>query len=262
MLHQNSFVVLVMTLTSYLFVLLPSQCSSFQSVSNVPGLKNAKKGLNHGWLSSPSSSTLSSSCLYAEQALATPMKTTLDEETTWRIQFVMNGLTTKNNKKVNEIFTVYCKFEEEIDYEPPQGFLRIVNGDEGESEEEVPTSRLSFKNSYWKLSEDPDDPQWGLWVWGLFKEPLYPFLLLQITTDEIPLVSNNDDEEDDAILPLQLYAQVNHKRDKEQGGVVLDRNTDLKVRTIITQNADILGATQVDVKEDTSVGTVRIEPMR
>lgn len=37
----------------------------------------------------------------------------------------------------------------------------------------------------WTLSEAEDERGAGLWVWGLFEEPLYPFLLLQVNNLEI-----------------------------------------------------------------------------
>ena len=39
----------------------------------------------------------------------------------------------------------------------------------------------------WQLSEDPDDKRDGLWVWGLFEEPLYPFLLVSLDSEKIGL---------------------------------------------------------------------------
>ncbi len=41
----------------------------------------------------------------------------------------------------------------------------------------------------WTLSEAEDTRGAGLWVWGLFKEPLYPFLLLQVNNLEIVSIS-------------------------------------------------------------------------
>ena len=36
------------------------------------------------------------------------------------------------------------------------------------------------QSARWRLSEDPEDQKDSLWIWGLFKEPLYPFLLLEL----------------------------------------------------------------------------------
>jgi hypothetical protein len=88
---------------------------------------------------------------------------------------------------------------------------------------------LKVKKGRWQLSEDPEDRKDGLWIWGLFKEPLYPFMLLQIETEEYSLPG----DEEDAIEPLKLYAQINHKRDKDTGEIELDAAT-LNIREIET----------------------------
>lgn len=41
----------------------------------------------------------------------------------------------------------------------------------------------------WILSEGEDRRSAGLWIWGLFEEPLYPFLLLQMQNLEIVRIS-------------------------------------------------------------------------
>ena len=68
-----------------------------------------------------------------------------------------------------------------------------------------------------------------MWIWGLFKEPQYPFMLLQIDTEEYTLPGDDGD----AIKPLTLYAQINHKRDKDTGEVELDAAA-LNIREIET----------------------------
>jgi hypothetical protein len=68
---------------------------------------------------------------------------------------------------------------------------------------------------------DPDDRKDGLWVWGLFKEPLYPFLLFQLEVRDIPLASAGIAEGDKRIIPAgKLYAKVAHRRDKQAGAQV------------------------------------------
>ncbi|KAG8461118.1 hypothetical protein KFE25_003687 [Diacronema lutheri] len=62
---------------------------------------------------------------------------------------------------------------EEPGYEPPQGIVRI---------DECPAYRAGARTR-WLLSEDPEDRRDGLWIWGLFREPLYPFVLLELELD-------------------------------------------------------------------------------
>ena len=175
---------------------------------------------------------------------------TLTDETTWTLRIVLRGVGTEKGKKVDEIFNVKCNFLEEEGYEPPQGTLQLAINED---------SRFEISKSRWQLSEDPNDRKDGLWVWGLFKEPLYPFLLLQLETKAIPLPGGSDDFERDAIKPLQLYAQLNHKRDSELG--VILTGSDLKVRQMETVDADMFGVSKVDLYEEVNIGTLSVQPV-
>merc|ERR1712192_40664 len=180
-------------------------------------------------------------------------KATLSAETTWRLRFSLNGVPTKNGRRVGELFNVDVQFIEEDGYEPPQGdIIQIIP--ENSSEDNI--QYLIVNGGRWQLSEDPDDRKDGLWVWGLFKEPLYPYLLLQIQTQEYLLAG----EEKDVICPLTLYAQIRHKRNKETGEVELEAAS-LNVREIETIKADILGVAKVDVYEEIKCGQLSLRPL-
>ena len=188
---------------------------------------------------------------------ALSVKSTLTDETDWKLRIVLRGVATKQGKKVDEIFSLTAQFLEDEGYEPPQGELKQLPGEE---------DRLKIVKGRWKLSEDPNDRKDGLWVWGLFKEPLYPYMLLQLQTDAVPLPSSlsaGDEEEpetvQDAIKPLSLYAQINHKRDSELG-VILEAS-DLKVRQTESISADPFGAAKVDIFEEVDVGTLSVQPL-
>jgi len=184
-------------------------------------------------------------------------KTTLTQDTTWKLRFLLEGLPTANGKKVDEIFTMDAHFVEEVGYEPPQGALQQIKND---------NDRLDLKSSRWILSEDPTDRKDGLWVWGLFAEPLYPFLLLQMEFDAIALAtpSSNEDGEDgdseeagDSILPFQLYVQMNHQREKEVG--VILQGGEVKIREMETMKADPFGAATVEIYDEVTVGKLSVE---
>jgi hypothetical protein len=66
-----------------------------------------------------------------------------------------------------------AEFVELSGYEPPQGTIQI---------DACPAFREGGRTR-WLLSEDPDDVRDGLWIWGLFKEPLYPFILFELELD-------------------------------------------------------------------------------
>jgi hypothetical protein len=193
----------------------------------------------------PSGRTIST-CLSASSSTPqTTSITTFTDETIWNIRLLLQGLPTEKGKKVDEFFTFKARFVEEDGFEPPQGTLK-VGGDE--------ETRLKITKSRWLLSEDPNDKKDSLWIWGLFKEPLYPFLLLQLETDRIPLSG----DEGDFVKPLKLYAQLIHKR--KDGGVTL-QGCDLKVREMETFNADPFGAAKVTVYEEVSVGKLSLDPL-
>ena len=183
------------------------------------------------------------------------LRKTLTEETTWDLRFLLQSVPTENGKKVDEFFSAKVQFIEEVGYEPPQGSLKqvfetTIGDDTGRN-----SSSPSFKivSSRWKLSEDPNDRKDGLWVWGLFAEPLYPFMLLQIETDKIPLPGDGID----SIKPLKLYAQINHKREKEEG-VILSGGS-LNIKEAETFKADPFGAASVTLYDDVTVGNLQIQ---
>lgn len=187
----------------------------------------------------PSPAVVSSSALHAHK------KATLSEETEWSLRLVLKDLPTEEGGKANENFVLRVKFIEEEGYEPPQGSLAAITVEDSDRE-------LRLLKSRWQLSEDPEDRKDGLWVWGLFDEPLYPFLLLRLETDTISLG-------DDATLPpLKLFAQIDHKRDPDQG--VILSGTSLTVRKVETVNADPFGAAKVNLYDDVAVGRITVLP--
>jgi hypothetical protein len=180
---------------------------------------------------------------------------TLTETTTWNLRLVLENLPTANGKTTDRIFVIRVQFIEDEGYEPPQGILRQVDNKGREEDKNNEQPRLSITNSRWVLSEDPEDRKDSLWIWGLFKEPLYPFLLLQMEVNQIQLLG----EDDDSIPPFKLYAQINHKRDK--GEVILTSVADLKMKKKETIKADPFGAATVDIFEEVSVGKLQLQPI-
>lgn len=183
-------------------------------------------------------------------------KTTLTDETTWRLRLLFNDVVTEKGRKLDgQLFVVEGNFIEEEGYEPPQGFFRPSPRPPGNNDDEdgSPASAgtaLEMTGSRWKLSEDPDDPKDGLWIWGLFKEPLYPYMLLQMETSRLGVPG------DDGIPPLKLYAQIGHARSEERG--VELRTANLNVRVL--ERVELPGAS-VDLYEEEAVGQVSFQPL-
>ncbi|CAN0451057.1 unnamed protein product, partial [Ectocarpus sp. 12 AP-2014] len=109
---------------------------------------------------------------------------------------------------------VRVRFDEEINFEPPQGSLEVI--------EDNPYFTQQAGKARWTLSEAEDTRGAGLWVWGLFKDPLYPFLLLQVNNLEI--VSGGA-----KIAPGRLYVKVDHRRDDELGPTLKSGTVGVKI---------------------------------
>jgi hypothetical protein len=211
--------------------------------------------------------------------------TTLTKDTTWRLRIILNGITTTKGRKLSSsnsgLFVVEGSFIEEDGYEPPQGYFQPVatsihDENVNSSSTTLSTSTLEIINSRWKLSEDPDDPKDGLWIWGLFKEPLYPYMLLQMETRELVLSSSKDGLNDDSIPPLKLYAQISHIRTKtndtnnknkdammigggRRGGEGVELKTaNLNIRVL--EQISLPGTT-VDLYEEEAVGQITFQPI-
>lgn len=237
----------------------------------------------------------SSSSTSSKELAATSSKndkvTTLTKDTTWRLRILLNGITTTKGRKLSssnsgQLFVVEGSFIEEDGYEPPQGCFQplltaatttaIDDQDENASSSSstTTTSMLEIINSRWKLSEDPDDPKDGLWIWGLFKEPLYPYMLLQMETRELALSSSKDGLNDDSIPPLKLYAQISHIRtnnnDKNKnkdamigGGRRGGEGVELKTANLnirVLEQISLPGTT-VDLYEEEAVGQITFQPL-
>ena len=235
-------------------------------------------------VASPASTKIRTTASLASSAYSTDgtkKLTTLTEDTTWRLRLLLDGVTTTKGRKLRgpTLFVLEGHFIEEEGYEPPQGIFRPIprrrlNDDkeqqstatagtttlDSEVDEAERVMSLELAGSRWKLSEDPNDPKDGLWVWGLFKEPLYPFLLLQMETRELVLEEKNggDGDSGDSLPALKLYAQVSHVRSEKVEGDVVLSTANLNVRVL--EQVKLPGAT-VDLFEEEVVGRVSFQPL-
>ena len=102
----------------------------------------------------------------------------------------------------------------------------------------------------WQLSEDPDDKRDGLWIWGLFEEPLYPFLLVSLDSETIGLPEGG-----------RLALRLGHKSRPNEGEQLLSSGS-VAARRKENYNADLFGLSSAALDEDTNIGTVSIQPVR
>merc|ERR1711924_205614 len=109
--------------------------------------------------------------------------------------------------------------------------------------------KLGQQAARWQLSEDPEDRGDSLWIWGLFKEPLYPFVLFELELPEPFEVAEG------VIIPAgQLYCQVDHRR--KDGRVQLGEG---KIEYKVTEKiaADLVGLSAVEYGEPVQCGSIR-----
>ena len=162
----------------------------------------------------------------------------LTPDCSWRIKIELTppGTTTPVT------ITGTIRFAVDEGYEPPQGFLFV--------ESSVPEDALSLgqQAARWTLSEDPNDKGDSLWIWGLFSEPLYPFILFELALPSPVQVG-------DATIPAgELYFQVDHRR--KDGGVQLGEGT-VSYRVTEKLAADLVGLSSVSYDEPVECGTIK-----
>jgi len=164
----------------------------------------------------------------------------LAPDCSWRIKLEL----TAPGSATPVVVTGTVRFAEETGYEPPQGSLLV------ESCMPEGTLTLGEQSTRWQLSEDPEDRGDSLWIWGLFKEPLYPFILF-----ELNLAAPLEMPVEGVCLPAgQLYCQVDHRR--KDGAVQLGEGTiTYKVEEKIA--ADLVGLSEVVYNEPVPCGTIR-----
>ena len=112
---------------------------------------------------------------------------------------------------------------------------------------------LGEQKDRWTLSEDPDDQKDSLWIWGLFSQPLYPFLLLTVILSQPVELPGGE-----TIPAGKLFLQGEHRRDPEAdtllgaGTVVFKRPEELK--------ADLVGLSDFTYDEPIPCGTFKFLP--
>lgn len=170
---------------------------------------------------------------------------TLDAGTDWRLVLTVSPPSTTESAadipsdapKVNVALRV--QFLEEQGYEPPSGTLKVLEDERGFLN--TAAGDGAFR---WQLSEeegtDPLD-KGGLWIWGLFKEPLYPLLRLELDTNGLNWPSG-------AQFPAgRLNVTLPHSRSKTRGTVLSSGS--LAVRQVVQYDADLVGLSKANVLE-------------
>ena len=223
-------------------------------------------------------------------AHASPKTVTLSGQP-WRLQLSVQ-LPQANGQITTKQLSMEARFELDEGYEPPQGRLVSISTEDGGKYLD------SDASNRWTLSEDPDDRRDGLWIWGLFNEPLYPFCLLQFTLKGVPTGNSRGDGEDggetgECFPPFTAYCQIKHTADRKTGEVskvqslrngtlpvgrklalLMERYfgckivpqvtlapTEVTARTVERIAVDLAGLATADISTNQAAGSVRFTPL-
>ena len=181
-------------------------------------------------------------------------RASLDEGTLWRLSL---RLARDGHPEVEAVLRV--RFLPDRGYEPPQGRLFVEDDLNGL----VRVDERGLSAFRWTLSEDKDDRKDGLWVWGLFREPNYPFLYTSLAVfDDVILPSGEAAPifGGEGVPSGRVYLRFSHRPDKELGTVL--SSGEVSCRLSETARADPLGlGGSVEVGEFVTAGSVQIQPV-
>ena len=176
----------------------------------------------------------------------------LNSKTLWRMQIAL--IDSKTGERVESVSRI--RFIEEAGFEPPSGKMYV----ESDSAALLRVNDNGFACN-WSLGEDKNDKKDGLWIWGLFKEPKYPFLYFNVNIFD-NIISLDEEER---ALPFEgpgsrLYCRLNHAFSSENG-VQLD-NAILTYKTNELAKADPLGwGGSINVGDELPAGTLVLTPV-
>lgn len=103
---------------------------------------------------------------YRSSSSISMKKVDLTGDTLWRLTMKLKK---DANKPSDAVLRV--RFVPDRNYEPPQGRIFVEDDYNG-----LVQADDKGYSGVWTLSEDKEDRKDGLWIWGLFEEPKYPFL--------------------------------------------------------------------------------------
>ena len=98
------------------------------------------------------------------------------------------------------------------------------------------TVELGEQKDRWTLSEDPDDQKDSLWIWGLFSQPLYPFLLLTVILSQPVELPGGE-----TIPAGKLFLQGEHRRDPDADTLLGAGTVDELLWPLLQKKARVVG---------------------
>lgn len=177
-------------------------------------------------------------------------KATMDGDTLWRISAKLRKSGTKSSDIVLRV-----RFVPDRNYEPPQG--RIFIEDDFNGLVQVDDKGYS---GVWTLSEDKEDRKDGLWIWGLFEEPKYPFLYFYMDVYNTTILPSGEEApifNGEGIPNNRLNFRFDHLNEKNLGTVLKGGLMNYKESEYIKADPFGVGG-KVDVGDSIPAGEVDI----
>eukprot|EP01038_Epipyxis_sp_PR26KG_P008196 gene8196-11086_t len=170
----------------------------------------------------------------------------------WRlaIKLIKNGY--ENLDLISRI-----RFVRDMNYEPPQGRVFV----EGDYNGAIRTDEKGFAGR-WTLSEDKNNRKDGLWIWGLFEEPKYPYLYFYLDIYNSTILPNGEEKpifDGASIINDRLDFRFNHIIDANVGTVLSKGEVTYKSEVMVKADPFGIGG-MVNIGDTVNVGSVDIRP--
>ena len=155
--------------------------------------------------------------------------------------------------------SIRARFVEARGYEPPSGRVFIEDDYNGL----IKVDENGYAGS-WTLSEDKEDRKDGLWIWGLFKEPKYPFLYFTLGAYNTTINARTNDEEPIfgglGIPNEKLYIRFDHNVSPDRNHRLSNGRVEFKESEFVKADPFGVGGT-VDVGDVVNGGSIQITPV-
>lgn len=181
-------------------------------------------------------------------------KAELDGDHLWRLNFSFRK---KGVKAVDAVARV--RFVPDRNYEPPQGKIFVQDDYNGL----IKVDDQGYAGR-WTLSEDKENRKDGLWVWGLFEEPKYPFLYFNLDIYNTIILPSGEEEGiygGEGVPSGRLLLRFDHIRDDTKGSLLSGGLMNYKLTELVKADPFGVGGT-VNVGDELSAGTVQIALVR
>jgi len=183
-----------------------------------------------------------------------PSKIELNQRQLWRLSISLEKVGYKSTNCLCNI-----RFIEDRNYEPPQGRIFIEDDFNGL----VRVDERGY-SGIWTLSEDKNERKDGLWIWGLFEEPKYPYLYFYLDVFNSTILASGEEEFIFGGLGVpndRLNFRFNHVRDDKLGSLISNGQMTYQITELVKADPFGIGGT-VNVGDNINAGNVNLTPVK